>query len=123
MRNILFLLGIACNNPEEPQPEPLLLTKEFYSWTCRDYEHKSEIIVTTNTCEDRDSGLYYLIAEYQLYDEPGYKRHLTKTDNWNSDCVWQTEFSLIEDVCIEVEGVTLTAYVESPSWSGVVWGD
>ena len=102
----LFLL--ACG---EPQPQPLYLTKEYYDWTCSDYEHKSEIVVTSNTCEDLESGLYYLVAEYQLYNSPGYKRHLTKTNNWENDCIWQTEFSLIEEVCIEVEGVTLTAYV------------
>ena len=120
MINLLLPLLIACG---EAQPEPLYLTKEFYDWTCHDYEHKSEIVVTTNTCEDRDSGLHYLIAEYQTYDYPGYKRHLTKTDNWDIDCVWQTEFPLLEEMCIEIEGVTLTAYVEPATWSGALWGD
>ena len=119
MRMLLIgLIGCA-----ESQPEPLYLTKEFYEWTCSDYENKSEIVVTTNTCEDRESGLYYLIAEYQLYSGPGYKRHLTKTDNWQDDCVWQTEFPLLEEFCIEVEGVTLTAYVEPATWSGTLFGD
>ena len=121
MRKLLLpLLLIACG---ETQPEPLYLTKEFYDWTCHDYEHKSEIVVTTSTCEDRDSGLHYLIAEYQLHERSGYKRHLTKADNWHIDCKWQTEFPLLEEICIEVEGVTLTAYVEPATWSGAFFGD
>ena len=117
MINLLLTLLMACG---ETEPEPLYLTKEFYDWTCRDYQDKSEIIVTTNTCEDRDTGLYYLVAEYQMYGHPGYKRHLTKADNWDIDCVWETKFPLLEEMCIEVEGVTLTAYVEAASWSGML---
>ena len=118
---LLLLIGLlACG---EPQPEPLYLTKEFYSWTCNDYEYKSEIVVTTNTCEDHETGLYYLIAEYQLYNTPGYKRRLTKTDDWHNDCEYQTEFPLIEEVCIEVVGVTLTAWVEPGTWTDALFGD
>ena len=58
-------------------------------------------------------------AEYQLYNRPGFKRKLDKTNNWDIDCIWETNFPMVDEVCIEVEGVTLTAYVESPSWSGV----
>ena len=117
---MILALILACG---EVQPEPLHLTKELYDWSCRDFEDRSEIIVTTNTCEDTDSGLYYLIAEYQLHYGGGYKRHLAKADNWDTDCTWQTEFPLLEEFCIEVEGVTITAYVEPATWSGVFFGD
>ena len=102
----LFLLACA-----EPAPTPLPLERGFYEWTCKDYENHSEIIVTTNTCEDLESVLYYMVAEYQMYNGIGHKRHLVKTDNWNNDCLWNASFTLIDDVCIGVEGVTLTAYV------------
>ena len=118
---LLSLLTLLACGPS--QPEPLYLTKEFYDWTCNDYEYKSEIVVTTNTCEDHETGLYYLVAQYQMYYGPGYKRRLTKTDNWDIDCVWQTEFPLLEEFCIEVEGVTLTAWVEDATWSGALFGD
>jgi hypothetical protein len=120
MINLLLPLIMACG---DGQPEPLFLTREFYDWTCRDYQDRSEIVVTTNTCEDHETGLLYIIAEYQLHDRPGYKRHLTKAANWQLDCVWQTEFPLLDDICIEVEGVSLTAYIEPATWSGMFFGD
>jgi len=114
---LLFLaLMMGCG---ETQPEPLHLTREFYSWTCKDYEDSTEIIVTSETCEDRDSGLWYLIAETQLYNGIKYKRHLTQ----DFDCHYETNFILIDDVCISVEGVTLTAYVDPATWSGAFFGD
>ena len=118
MFNLLLLF--ACG---DSQPEPLLLTKEFYEWTCHDYENKSEIIVNTNTCEDHETGLYWLIAESHLVQGAGFKRKLDKAENWHIDCLYQTTLPLIEDYCIEVEGVTLTAYVEPATWSGALWGD
>jgi hypothetical protein len=102
----LFLVGCA-----EPAPTPLPLEKGFYEWTCKDYENHSEIIVTTNTCEDLESGLYYMVAEYHMYNGVRHKRHMTKSDDWIDDCVWNASFYLIDDVCIGVNGVTLTAYI------------
>ena len=116
----LLTLLIACG---ESQPEPLYLTKEFYEWTCHDYEDKSEIVVTTNTCEDRESGLHWLIAESHMVDGSTFKRKMDKSENWNIDCVYQTRLPLVEDYCIEVDGVTLTAYVEPATWSGALFGD
>ena len=118
---MIFALLMACAG--ESQPEPLYLTKELYNWTCKDYQDHSEIIVTTDTCEDQESGLYWLVAEYQLYNGEGYKRKLDKTDNWEIDCRWETQFALIEEFCISVDGVTLTAYVEPATYSGTLFGD
>ena len=112
-----FLIG--CSESDDPQPEPLYLDRDFYSWTCKDYEDLSEIIVTTTTCEDTDSGLHWIIAEYRLNEGGGFKRRMDQTENWNIDCIYETTFPLIDEYCIQVEGVTLTAYVDSPSWSGV----
>ncbi len=108
---LALLTMLACG---EPQPEPIALSREYYSWTCKDYEDNSEIIVTSETCEDRESGLWYLVAETQLYNGTRYKRHLTQ----EIECYYETNFILIEDVCISVEGVALTAYVDSPTWFG-----
>ena len=120
MINIFLSLVFACG---EPKPEPYHLTEEFYDWTCSDYENYSEIIVSTNTCEDHETGLQWLIAESHLTHGSGFKRKLDKTDNWQIDCLYQTELPLIEHYCIEVEGIPLTAYINPATWSGVLWGD
>ena len=120
MRMLLLFGLVGC---ADTQPEPLYLTKEFYEWTCFDYEDRSEIVVTTNTCEDHETGLYWLIAESHMTYGSGFKRKLDKTENWPIDCLYQTELPLMDDYCIEVEGVTLTAYVEPATWSGALFGD
>jgi hypothetical protein len=112
----LLMFLMACG---ETQPEPLYLTKEFYSWTCKDYEDHSELIVISETCEDRESGLWYLIAEVQLYTDYKFKRQLTQ----EVECHYKTSFVFIDEVCIEVEGVTLTAWVDEATWSGTLIGD
>ncbi len=120
MRTLLLLICTACG---ESQPEPLLLTEEFYDWQCHDYEDISQIVISTNTCEDYESGLYWLVAESHLTRGSGFKRKLDKAENWHIDCLYQTEIPLIDDYCIEVEGVTLTAYVDPATWSGALAGD
>lgn len=117
---LLPLLLIACG---ESQPEPLYLTEEFYEWVCHDYQDRSEIIVETSTCEDHETGLYWLIAETHMVDGSRLKRKMDKAENWHIDCLYQTRLPLAEEYCIEVEGVTLTAYVEPASWSGALFGD
>jgi len=118
MRNgFLFTAFLmACG---ETQPEPIYLTQEFYDWTCHDYQDKSEIVVTTNTCEDYETGLYWLVAEYELVRGGGFKRKLDKADEWESDCLYETNLPLLDEYCIEVGGVTLTAYVEPATYSGI----
>ena len=114
----LGFLFIGCG---ESQPEPMYLTKEYYEWTCSDYVDSSEIVITTKTCEDHETGLYWLISETQMVHGQKYKRKLDKTNNWNIDCVYETVIPLLEDYCIAVEGVTLTAYVEPATWSGALF--
>ena len=114
---MILALLMACAG--EAQPEPLYLAKEFYSWTCSDYEDYSEIIVTSETCEDRESGLWYLIAESHLYKGQNLKKHLTQED----PCYYETNFVLIDEVCIELEGVTLTAWVDPATWAGSLAGE
>ncbi len=113
----LFLLSMLACSPT--QPEPLFLTKEFYNWQCDDYEDLSNITISTNTCEDQQSGLYWIVAESRIAYGGVYKKKLDKSENWDIDCLYQTEIPLIENYCIEIEGVTLTAYVEDSSWSGM----
>ena len=115
----IFLLTclIACNG--EIEPEPIHLTQDFYSWTCKDYLDVSEIVVSTNTCEDYETGLHWIVAEYQLINGIIGKRKLNKVDDWEDSCAWETTFPLVEEYCITVEGVSLTAYVDEPSWAGL----
>ena len=117
---MILALLLSC---ADSQPEPLYLTGEFYKWSCKDYENHSEIIVNSNTCEDYETGLYWLIAESHLTQGSGVKRKLNKTPNWETDCLYQTELPLVDDYCIEVEGVTLTAYVEPATYSGILLGE
>ena len=117
MKKLLFIVPVlfACG---ESQPEPLWLTEEFYEWTCSDYENQSEIVVSTNTCEDHETGLHWLIAESHLVNGGRFKRRLDKTPNWAVDCLYQTKIPLVDNYCVEVDGVTITAYVEPASWFG-----
>lgn len=89
----------------------MLLEKDFYSWTCKDYEDWTEVIITTETCENSETGLHHLIAEAFLYDGSNYKRHLIE----ESECSWQTEIVFIDEICMQVDGVTLTAIVDEAS--------
>ena len=109
----------ACAPNDNPALETVALSREFYSWTCKDYEDHTELIVETATCEDIDSGLHFLIAEYTLYSGTAFKRHLTET----AECQYSATFYLIEEVCVSVEGVTLTALVEEATWEGVFFDD
>ena len=109
----------ACAPNQEPTLESVALARDLYSWSCKDYDDHTEIIVETATCEDIDSGLHYLIAEYTLYNGPGYKTHLTEVNA----CEWSASFFLIDEVCISVEGVSLVALVEEPSWEGAFSDD
>ena len=109
----------ACAPNDQPTLETVELSRELYSWTCKDYEDHTELIVETATCEDIDSGLHFLIAEYTLYNGPGFKRHLTESD----ECLYSASFFLIDEVCVSVEGVTLTALVEEATWEGVFFDD
>ena len=105
MKYLSLGLLLACG---EPQKEEIPLEGEFYSWTCKDYENHTEVIVTTETCENITSGLHHLIAEAFLIDGSNYKRHLVE----KSECEWETSFVFIDEVCIQVDGVTLTAVVD-----------
>lgn len=116
----LLTLLISCSDPE---PQPLFLTKEFYRWECYELESTSEISVDTNTCEDRESGLHWLISEAHMLDGSRLKKKLGKTSNWHIDCLYQAKLPVIENECADVDGVTLTAYVEPATWSGALFGD
>ena len=102
----LFLFLIGCFNSN---PEPLFLEKELYAWECKDYERHSDINVSTETCDTKDDGLHFIIGEYFLYNGEHYKRSLVKE---NYSCQWKTKFVLIDNACTDVDGVTLTAYVD-----------
>ena len=118
-QNLMMVAALTCIACGEAQPEPIYLTKDYYDWTCKDYQEHSEIVVSTETCEDRESGLWYLIAETHLYTGTKFKRRLVQEE----PCHYTTNFILIEEVCIEVDGVMLTAWVDQGTWSGALFGD
>ncbi len=114
----MFLsLFFACG---APQPESMILNRDFYSWTCKDYSDISEIVVTTNTCEDSESGLHWLVAETFFVDTSSYKQRMTKADSWDQHCVYEATFPLVDEFCIYLEGVAVTAFVDSATWGGVL---
>ena len=103
MRSLIPIALLACGT--ETQPDPYPLTKEFYSWQCKDYEDFTEVIVTTKTC---DEDVQFIVAELHLTTEQVLKTNL-KT-SYEGDCQWEESFLLIDEYCIQVEGVALTAY-------------
>ena len=109
MRNIVFatMITFTTGCPVAMNPEPFALSKEFYEWSCKDYEDYTEILVTTNTC---DSEVRFIVAELQLADGNTWKTNL-KRDQFD-DCEWSENFILTEEFCVEVDGVALTAWID-----------
>ena len=103
MRLLTIMLLAACG--AEAQPDPYPLSKEFYTWQCKDYEDFTEVIVSTETC---DEDVQFIVAELQLETGRNLKTNL-KT-SYEGDCQWEESFLLIDEYCIQVEGVALTAY-------------
>ena len=114
---LFLILLFGCGTS---QPEPVILTRDFYSWTCKDYSDISEVVVTTNTCEDSESGLHWLVAETFLVDASSYQQRMTKTDGWDESCVYEAAFPLFDEFCVHLEGVAVTAFVDSATWGGVL---
>ena len=120
MRSILFLFGIACSACGEPQPEPYWLTEEFYDWRCEEKSDEypvDKVIVSTETC---DEGVIWLISELHFDTGQLWKQRLYKD---SLSCQWTADFPLVEGDCDNVDGVTLTAWVNPATWSGALWGD
>ena len=100
-----LLLATLTGCPVAMEPKPFHLDREFYSWTCDDYVDYSEVIVTTETCDD---DVEFIVAELHLTDGNVWKTNL-KTD-YEGSCQWEESFLLTEEYCIQVEGVALTAW-------------
>ena len=100
-----FITGCPVAMKVDPQPIPL--TQDFYEWTCKDYEEYTEIIVSTETCDDQ---VRYIVAELHLTNEDVWKTNLKQS--FDGDCYWEEQFLLTEEYCIQVEGVALTAWVD-----------
>jgi len=103
MRLSIITLLAACG--AESQPDPYPLSKEFYAWQCKDYEDFTEVIVTTETC---DEDVQFIVAELHLTTEQILKTNLKTA--YEGDCQWEESFLLIDEYCVQVEGVALTAY-------------
>ena len=113
---LTFLISLIACGPT--QPEPLLLTHEHYDWICHDYSDYSEIIVSTHSCETQETGLHFIVAEYELFDGFSQKTNLTKEEP--SSCEWEAEFIMIDPVCIEIIDVSIIAYVDPATWTGML---
>lgn len=110
MKNVLMLISLIACGPS--QQESIPLPKDFYSWTCKDYPDHTEVVVTTETCESTETGVHFLIAEAFLVNGLSYKRHLTE----EPECSWSTSIVFIEEVCMSIEGVTLSAIVDESNY-------
>ena len=104
-----FFCLIACG---PGQKEEIPLPGDYYDWTCKDYQDYTEVIVTTETCSRAEDGVYFLIAEAFLINGSSFKRHLTE----DKECSWSTEIVFIDEICMEVDGVTLTAIVDESTY-------
>ena len=103
MRLSIITLFAACG--AESQPDPYPLSKEFYTWQCKDYEDFTEVIVTTETC---DEDVQFIVAELHLTTSQVLKTNLKTV--YEGDCQWEESFLLIDEHCVQVEGVALIAY-------------
>ena len=72
--------------------------------------------LTLSACAESESQPQPLWLTQEYYN---WERHLTQ----DIPCHYQAEFIFIDEVCIEVEGVTLTAYIDEAEWSSSIWGE
>ena len=135
MRKLLTCLGAltlsACSDLRamtgNERIEPLQMTKEFYSWHCN---NSGNIVVSTETYECHETGLHYIVAEAHLYDGERLKINL-KNPNACIDSHWKEmiPISVFGYHCenpgteSDVDGVTLTAYVDEATWAGAMFGN
>lgn len=110
MKKYLLLAGLIACGPEVKEEIPL--PGDYYNWTCKDYQDYTQIIVNTETCANSEEGVHFLIAEAFLINGNSFKRHLTEVD----ECVWSTEIIFIDEVCMQVDGVTLSAIVDESTY-------
>ena len=121
---IISLIAIGCG---ESQPEELFLTEDFYEWHCSE---SGDIIVSTETYECHETGLHYLVAVAHMIDGEHFKINL-KNDAPCENAHWEERIpiSVFGYECADpgnpsdVDGVTLTAYVDEATLSGALFGD
>ena len=101
MINLLLPLFIACGETISDYP----LTQEFYEWDCHDFEDFTEVKVVTETCDEQ---VKFIVAELHLDDGRIQKTNLKKPVP--IDCYWEESFLLTDEICMNVKGVTLTAW-------------
>ena len=117
IKKILPLLLIACGGCGDGGVTPLYLTQEFYSWECVSKSEEypvDRVIATTSTC---DESVIWIVSELHYTTGQFMKQRLYK----DADCRWQVEYPLVQAGCENVEGVTLTAWVNSASWPEVLF--
>ena len=119
-----FLGLIACG---DAQPEEIYLTKDFYEWYCDD---SGAIVVTTETNECSETGLHFIIATAQMNDGEQFKINLKNDEpcissHWEERIPVQVFGYHCEDpgTHSDVDGVALSAYVDSATWSGAIFGE
>ena len=104
MKKILLpLLLMACGETVTDYPLP----KELYEWDCYDFEDFTEVRVATETCDDQ---VKFIVAELHLDDGTVQKTNLKRPVV--VDCHWEESFLLIDEICMNVEGVALIAWAE-----------
>jgi len=103
MFTIIFAALLSCATTGKQQPTGHQLEEEHFDWICHDYEDVTEVVIETVSCDD---DVLYIVSEVHLTDGQFWKRKLDRGEG----CIYETFFPLFDDYCIEIAGVTLTAY-------------
>jgi len=103
MKGLLLTFLVGCGEVILDYPLP----QELYDWNCYDFQDFTEVKVATETCDDQ---VKFIVAELHLDDGRIQKTNLKKPAV--IDCYWEESFFLADEVCMNVEGVALTAWAE-----------
>ena len=103
MKSILFIIAIACSG--ENTVSEIVLDNESYVWACSDRQTQSEIEMTAQYCSNTTATLK---AELTFNDGQVKEFNLPET----YDCLWEEEFIMIEEVCIQIIDVTVVVITD-----------
>lgn len=106
MKIILFLMGLlACESQGNTLPE-IVLSDEKYRWVCVDKQDMSIITMTAQYCDNQIDSM-----KTELSFNEGYIKDFELEETY--DCLWESQFQMIEEVCIQITNVTVVGINES----------
>ena len=106
MKLILFTISLfACHSQDNIQSE-IVIPDESYRWDCFDRQDESIIIMTAQYCNSQ-----VVRMKTELSFNEGYIKDFELQEN--HECLWESEFEMIEEVCIQITNVTVVGINES----------